>query len=176
MAILDTVNIDFQMISSGDPKTLIVMDTSVWGFIEEKPSIIEIVVPGSQTPKIYNFVKNKTNIFNSSNLLLSDVGVYNDLNDGIYKVTVKGSPDTIKKERYFLKTDIADLELDKLYLDLGFDNTEEIKALKKKIQDIELLINAAKALVKRGNLKKSHMFFKRAVEDINDYNECKTCK
>ena len=43
MAILDHIKLDFQILNTGDPKLLIVMDTSVWGFIEDKPSIIEIL-------------------------------------------------------------------------------------------------------------------------------------
>ena len=44
MALLDTINLDFQVLSTGDPKILAIVDTSVWGFIEDKPAIIEIIL------------------------------------------------------------------------------------------------------------------------------------
>ncbi len=70
------------------------MDTSIWSFIENKPAIIEIIPPGVVDPIVYNVAKNKTNIFNTSNLGMSNIGVLNDLPDGVYKVTIKGSPDS----------------------------------------------------------------------------------
>jgi hypothetical protein len=37
-----------------------------------------------------------------------------DLPDGIYDVTIKGSPDTFQKNRQYLRTTKTQLELDKL--------------------------------------------------------------
>lgn len=175
MALLDKINLDFHVISTGDPKILVVLDTSVWGAIESKPSIIEITVPGSEEVRIYNYVKNKSNVFNSSNLLISPVGQYNDLDDGIYRITVKGSPDTNCKHRDFLKTDKARLELANIYIALGFDNTKEVTEEKKTLQDIDLLIRASEALVTKGKLKRGLSLYKMAVQKINDYNRCENC-
>ena len=172
MAQLDTINLDFQVLSTADPKILVVIDTSVWGFIEDKHSIIEIVTPGTEKIVTYSFVKGKTNVFNSSNLLLSPLGVYNDLPDGIYRITVKGSPDTNCVHRDFLKTDKARLELDELYINLGTDITRKNIELKQELLDIDCLIRAAEALVRRGKLKKGYSFFKKAIRYINDYKEC----
>ena len=155
MALLDTINLDFQVLSTGDPKILAIVDTSVWGFIEDKPAIIEIITPGTTSPKVYNFVKGKSNIFNSSNLLLSPVGEYNDLVDGIYRISVKGSPDTNCKHRDFLKTDKVRKELAEIYVSLGIDNDKETIEKKRIIQDYDLLIRAAEYSVTRDNNSQS---------------------
>ena len=176
MALLDNINLDFQVLSTGDPKILVVIDTSVWGFIEDKPAIIEITPPGTTKVKVYNFVKGKSNVFNSSNLLISPVGQYNDLSDGIYRITVKGSPDTNCKHRDFLKTDKARLELAKIYVSLGFEDDEKTKQKKKTIQDIDLLIRAAEASTSIGKLKKGMAYFKKAVQYLKEYNDCENCK
>lgn len=175
MALLDTINLDFHVISTMDPKVLVVMDTSVWGFIEDKPAIIEITPPGSTNTKKFTFVKGKTNVFNSSNLLLSPIGKYNDLSDGIYRISVKGSPDSNCMHRDYLKTDRARLELSKIYISLGTSNDEGFREKKGIIQDAELLIRAAEASVSRGNLKKGMMYFKKAMHILNNYNECENC-
>jgi len=175
MALLDTVNLDFHVLSTGDPKILVVMDTSVWGFIEDKPSIIEIILPGSKKVRVYNFIKGKANVFNSSNLLITPVGQYCELVDGIYKITVKGSPDSHCKHRGFLKTDSAKLKLYKMYNSLNLEDGKSDRDKKEKIQDIDLLIKAAEASVSLGKYKKGMQFFKRAVQELNEYNECENC-
>jgi hypothetical protein len=176
MALLDHINLDFQVLSTGDPKILVVIDTSVWGAIEDKPAIIEITPPGTTKVRIYNFVKGKSNVFNSSNLLISPIGEYKYLVDGIYRVSVKGSPDTHCKHRDFLKTDKARLELAKIYVSLGFEDDDKTKKKKQTIQDIDLLIRAAEASVSIGKLKKGIAYFKRVVQYLKEYNDCETCK
>ena len=176
MAITDTINIDFQVFSTGDPKLLIIMDTSTWGLLEDKAAIIEIIPPGSAEERVYSFEKGKNNVFNSSNLLISPIGEYNPLADGVYRISVKGSPDTNCQHRDFLKTDKARLELANIYASLGTDNTDpEVKRVKKIIQDIELLIKTAEILTTRGKLKEAYSRFKEAVRRIKNYNECKEC-
>ena len=169
MAILDNINLDFQVLGTWDPKILVVIDTSVWGFIEDKPAIIEIVIPGSTQVRTYN-------VFNSSNLLISPVGEYKDLADGIYRISVKGSPDTNCIHRDFLKTDKIRTEIAQIYTSLGYNNDEETKKKKTTIQNYDLLIRAAEYSVTIGKLKKGMNYFKKAVQYIKDYNECETCK
>lgn len=176
MAILDKIRLDFQILNTGDPKLLVVADTSVWGAIEDKPAIIKITPPGSNQTRTYNFVKSKNNVFNSSNLLISPVGEYNDLADGIYRVEINGSPDTHCVHRDFLKTDKARKELANLYVSLGLDDDKETIEKKKIIQSYDLLIRAAEYSVLIGQLKRGMNYFKKVIQYIKDYNECETCK
>lgn len=118
------VNLDFQVLINADPKRLFIADSSEWLHLESKPAIIEIVLPGYDTPVINYFDKRKINIFNSLNLgincpdCLTDKNLeLIDLPDGIYHITLKGSPDSFQNSRYYLRTNLLDLEVDKLYLD-----------------------------------------------------------
>lgn len=176
MAILDSINLDFQVVSAWDPKVLIVMDTSVWGYIEDKPAIIEIIVPGSSKVKTFDFEKGKCNIFNSSNLLLSSPDVKNDLNDGIYSITIKGSPDDYCKSRYFLKADKFQLALDKLYMSLGIFNKDAVVSKQRdEILKIDSLAKTADAFVRDGKPNEGLDYFKRAYKRLNDLNDCANC-
>src|SRR5690554_4619791 len=154
MAITDTISIDFQVVPTGNPKTLAVMDTSTWGILEDRPSIIEIIPPNKEEPITHYFEKGKVSIFNSSNLLLSNIGLYVDMPDGLYTITVKGSPDTNCKKRYFLKDDKTKIELYKMYASLGVEDDKKTKRLKKEIQDVEMLIRGANALIALGKIKR----------------------
>ncbi len=176
MAILDHINIDFQLYSAGDPKILVIMDTSVWGAIENKPAIIEIVVPGSSKTKTYNFVKGKANVFNSSNLLLTSVESQGDLNDGIYSITVKGSPDSYCKTRHVLKTDKFELALDKMYISLGIYNKDkEANDKRNELLKIESLLRTSKAFIRDSKLSEGLDFFKKAYIKLNKFNDCNNC-
>ena len=175
MNVTDKINIDFQIIPTGDPKLLVVADTSVWGAIEDKPSIIEIKVPNSDKVVVHYFEKNKLNIFNTSNLLLSSIGTYNDLSDGIYSITVKGSPDSFCKSRDFLKDDKTKLEMHKLYISLGFDKDDKTKRLKEQIYEIDMLVRAANASVALGKSPKGATYLRRAMEELKRFNRCDDC-
>lgn len=173
MAILDNVNLDFHVLSTGDPKILVVMDTSVWGFIEDKPSIIEITLPGSTVTRTYNFVKGKANVFNSSNLLITPVGEYKDLADGLYRISVKGSPDSNCKYRDFLKTDKIKLLIGDLYLE-DYYTCQDIKNNKLSIlRNIKLSLDAAEILALKGNTKEALIEFKDVYSRVRDYIKCR---
>lgn len=176
MAITDTVNIDFQVVATGNPKTLAVMDTSTWGILESKPAIIEITTPNKTREITHYFEKNKVNVFNSSNLLLTNPGEYRDMPDGLYTISVKGSPDTNCKKRYFLKDDKTKIELYKMYASLGVEDDKKTKRLKKEIQDVEMLIRGANALIALGKVERAVNTLKRAMEFLKNYNRCNDCK
>lgn len=176
MPVTDKIHIDFQLFSSGDPKLLVIVDTSIWSYIEDKTAIIEITLPESEEVITYNYLKGKNNVFNTSNLYLSSIGVYNDLPDGIYKITVKGSPDSFCKHRDVLKTDKTKLELYTMYTDLGLDVNDIDDDTYNKIKDIKLLIEAAEALVSIGQTYKGVNLLKKAMDSIKKYNKCKDCK
>lgn len=176
MALSDTINIDFQVITAGDPKLLIVADTSTWGLIENEPSIIEIKPPNKNNEVVHYFEKGKNNVFNSSNLLISAQGQYNDLSDGIYEIAVKGSPSTSYcKTRYYLKTDKTQLQLDKLYINLAFERGDDAKKKRRQILEIESMIKSGEALVRRGDATKGMSIFVEAARQLENFAECEDC-
>lgn len=175
MAVTDKIHIDFQFLSTGDPKVLVIMDTSTWSYIENKPSIIEIIPPGTDKITTYSFLKNRANVFNTSNLFFSPIAVYNDLPDGIYKITVKGSPSTFCKQRDILKTDKTKLELYKLYASLGLGSEGQDSNTLKIIEEVKFLIDSAEALVSVGESFKAMNNLKLAMKQLKDFAECKDC-
>jgi|TARA_R110000868_G_scaffold74337_2_gene214909 hypothetical protein len=173
MAILDKINLDFQVLSAGDPKILVVMDTSVWGAIEDKPSVIDIIVPGSTKTRTYNFVKGKSNVFNSSNLLISPVGQYKELADGIYRITIKGSPDSNCKQRDFLKTDKIRLLIGDLYLEDYF-TCQDIQNNKLRIlRDVKLSLDVAEIQAANGKVKEAAKGLADVYSRVRDYIKCR---
>ena len=175
------VNIDFQVITNNNPKFLIVIDTSDWGILEEKPSAIEISVPGFKESISHYFDKGKVNIFHSINLNLNCPGCdikesdYLDLPDGMYTITVKGSAEKFCVTKYFLKTDLIRYSLDKAFINFSIECESPCKDFINKIQEIDFLIKAAEANTRLGNPCEAQELLDRANKEIKKLNKCKTC-
>ena len=172
MALLDIINIDFHLINVGDPKVLVIMDTSVWGAIEDKVAAIEIVVPGSTVTKRFTHIKNQSRVFTSSNLLLSPIGTRKDLPDGVYKIDVIGAHGNCK-HRDVLKTDkvsllIGDLYLEDFYSCGDFENNK-LKILRK----IKLDLDAAEIMASKGDIKKASRVLADVYKRVRDYIRCR---
>lgn len=167
-------SIDFWI--SSDPYKLRVLDESIWSIIENQPAIIEITLPGNRSYTTKYFEKNAWNIFNSFAL---DVNCYDEctqpdivtLPDGIYKVKVVGSPSTFFNEKSYLKHDLFDMELDKLFI----NNKEMSSDFLNKVYQIDLLIRGAEAHLKYDLVSISNQQFEKACEMLEDLKNCKTC-
>lgn len=162
------VFIDFHVTLLPDPRVMVIADTSVWSHIENKPSIIEIILPGEETPITHYFKKGQLNVFNSINLMVN-CGLpcgcksltQNPLPDGIYTITVKGSPSKFNKTIKYLRTTQTRLELDKLFL------AEQIKCKdlshfnRSRIDEIDFLLRAAEANTRLNQIQDAQeLFFK----------------
>lgn len=167
------IHIDFSIHSS--PYYLKVVDLSVWGLIENKPSIIEITLPGYANQVVKFYDKNKLNVFNSNMLGVNCEGQEGlvTLPDGIYEVVVKGSPSTYSNSEFYLKTDLFDMELDKVYI----ENKDDLfkKAFDEKLTHVELLKKGAQAHLRYGLIKEAGMLFEKAQELLEDLSNCATC-
>lgn len=175
MAITDKINLNFHHIPTGDPTELVIVDTSIWGALENRPSIIEVTVPGSTVPVILELQKNQVKIYKSNNLRLSPDSNYINLPDGLYKVTIKGSPDTNVITKYIQKTDKLRSDLAQIYLKLDIYEDLEDKQEKQDIQDIKLLIESSEILAGRGRIEESSLRLKEAKRRVDRYINCETC-
>ena len=175
MPLLDKIRLDFHVETYNDPKILSIIDTSTWGPIENKPSIIEITIPGSNEIRVYTHLKNQSAVFNSSSLLITEAGTYKDLSDGIYKITIKGSPDSNCAHRDYLKTDKIRLELAKMYLSLGTKLTGQNREDKKLLLDIDSLLTSAESAASVGELNDAISFYNKAKEKTDNFKDCQTC-
>lgn len=174
------INIDFQVIDSGDPKILMIGDFSDWAHIVNEPAVISITMPGAANPIQYNFVKNNINGFNSNTLgITCDVGCnepdYLDLPDGIYEICLEGSPNTFRKMRYYLKLDSTRLELDKQIVKLGFKYSEDYDKKRQHLELIDWLLTLASSSTRLEEIPEASEYFQEALKMLEKYKDCKTC-
>jgi len=165
--------LDFQIIYNTDPRVLLVMDNSLWKHIENKPSIIEITVPGATDPMVFFYKKNTVNSYNSTNLNIScppdcdcEEATYVDLPDGIYKITIKGSPDKFNSSKVYLRTTKTRLELDKLYLQIDLLHNNPNTSKVQMIREVNFLLDAAEANVRLGYNSDALELFNKAVKQL----------
>lgn len=178
---MSQINIDFQILTNYNPKYLVVVDTSEWEFIKLEPAIIEITPPGFSDAVTHYFDKQKVNVFNSVNLGLNCTNCgtkehdLKDLPDGVYQITVKGSPDTFQSTRHFLKTDNIRLQLDKAFMKFNLSCNEFDNIFLSSLQKIDFFLNAAEANARLGNHCEAQELMFKAEKDINKLKNCKSC-
>lgn len=178
MEVVGQINIDFQVFETGNPKILSVADTSTWLYAENKPSYISIKLPGSKKEKTLSFKKYAVNKLNSHVLGVSCLKgdcteeVYVNLPDGIYTIKVLSGYEDIEKERYYLKTDVIDLEIAKALTLIGFDYNESTSKQIEPFEKINNFLMVAKSWTKLGDFVKANRYFQEAV---NLFNKQKCC-
>lgn len=180
MAITDKIDVDFQIIPTLDPRFITIADYSTWGHISGKPTIVEITTPIDKDARVHYFQQGQLNVINSYHLGISCIKEcgeveLEDIPDGIYKITIKGSPDSFQHTRSYLRTTLTQLELDKLYINLNLlcDRLDEV--VFRKLTDIDLLLKAAEANVRHGNNKKAQFLLFRAQDLIEQTKGCDGC-
>ena len=171
------INIDFNITS--DPYWIRISDYSVWGVIEEQPSIVEITLPGYGNPITKFYDKSKTNGLNSVVLGINcytgdcpDVELIT-LPDGIYKIVVKGSPSKYKKERYYLKTDLFDMELDKIII--SSIESGKYMDIEPELVELGMYLAGAHANLRFDRIKESGALFAQARKQVDKLINCKNC-
>lgn len=170
------IDIDFAVFSN--PYFLKIMDLSAWGNIGEQPSAIEVTLPGYESCITRPFDKYKTNILNSILLEINCAGECGEvekvtLPDGIYKIKVIGSPSKYFKEYYYLKTDMYDMEVDKVYIDSL--NTKDKSNLINTLSEMEFLVKGAEAHLRFDDINTAGSQFEKALDMVDDLKNCKNC-
>lgn len=180
MDIIGNIVIDFDIFSH-TTKRLIVGDVSDWIYAQNKPSYISITLPGSKKSKTFPFKKHNLNVFNSHNLGLSCLSgdckkeEYVDLPDGIYTVNVKSSYQDIENTKFFLKTDIFELEFAKVLVKYGFEYLENNTLFLNKMMELKGILTVSKSHAKLGDFAKAQRFFDEARKMLKEYMDCKDC-
>ena len=173
---IGTPNINFLVLTENDPQTLCVFDISKYLSLSEAVTNLLIKVPGAKNYETYTIEKNKLNYFNSDTLHLNcyeECG-YVDLPDGIYHIILESTPNTFRKERWYLKTDVLRLELDKIYLNEAL-NYNPLSSTIEDLQDIEFMLQASESATRKGDVKTAQKYFKEAQEIAQRNKECKNC-
>lgn len=175
---MSQIIIDFDIIETGEPKYLKIMDVSSWEYSYKKPSYVSIILPGSKEPLVRTFKKNSTNVFNSHTLGITCFTndckdeEYTNLEDGIYTICVKSHYEGIEKKRYYLKTDIFEILLRKLIIKNGLEYDEKDKIFRDDIFQIKWYLDTAKSWASEGDTVKSKRFFNKAKDMLNTIENC----
>lgn len=176
-----SVKIDFVVLNTIDPFTIMIGDKSQWGVAKLKPAYLLIKPPGSDTFININFIKDNLMFLTSTNLGLScitsdcsrDLGLQ-ALPDGVWEFCLKSKYQGLDKKRYYLKTDSLRIEIDKIYIKEGIEynpNSTIVKSLEK----TEWLINVAEAYIRKGDNIKAMKAYNMACEELEKQKNCKNC-
>lgn len=174
--------LDFEIIPTGNPKTLVFVDSSYY-FAEPERPLLEVTFPGYSNYFLVNVQARKVNTFNSNTLGLTELlnaDCLVDLPDGVYTFRYKICPyDKVYTDKLHFRTTQIENRLADLYDKLDASDCEKSTnpALLQEIATITALIEGAKALVEK-NTKKANSFYKLASSMLNEaLNDlCKSCK
>lgn len=173
--------IDFEVIPTGNPKTLVVIDSSDYYTEPEKP-LLEITLPGYNKYFLVNIEARKVNTFNSNTIGITTFlngSEIVELPDGVYTYRFKVCPyDKLYKDKRFFRSTLIERELAAIYskLDASDCSVSEDKKIISSIVEIHALIEGAKAVANKSE-KKANQFYQLAVKLIDDVSNrlCKTC-
>src|SRR5690606_3954421 len=101
---------------------------------------------------------------------------YNFLPDGLYTITVKGSPDIFNKTLQYLRTNQTRLELDKMYVDLKLTCEQINESKLANIRIVETYLTAAEASVRLGLISDAQDLFHSAQGYMEMCKRKKGCK
>ena len=163
--------LDFDIYEDGNPRTITIIDKSLYKDTNPSYPMIDILLPGYEIPKTIAFLPKRLNILNS---ILLGVGCstddYSDLIDGVYWFTLKIKPYiTTFKTISYLKCTSLTYRINNQLIKLDFSD-EFIKndsKLKEKILDSYFMLESAKFLVKGGDVDKGMELYRKAEKIIN---------
>lgn len=174
--------LDFEILETGNLKTLVFVDSSTYIEEPDRP-LIEVTMPGYTKYFLANVAARTVNTFNSSTLGLNQVLVQSklvDLPDGVWIIKYKICPYKyvyiIKKH---LRITLLLTKLQSLYdqIDLSECGDKEDKDLQNALVNIHVLIEGAKAAVNKDS-KKAQKYYQLADKLIQKALDkfCKNCK
>lgn len=175
---MNNIKLQFEVLNTFNPKTLLIADQSEWGILGNRASIIEIKRPGSEDVYTYYLGKNQLNVFNSKTLGINPgkpADEMVDLPDGIYDITIKGSPSSYSANRKYLKTDSMRLNIDKVWARAGVLCDDEDDDVIEKIKEIEFVLTVAESSMRLGNFDTVQQLMDKAKHLLDVINDCKYC-
>lgn len=162
--------LDFEILETGNIKTLVFVDSSQYMENPESP-LLEIILPGMNKYLLVNIQPRKVNTFNSNTLnltptILNDCDII-DLPDGVYSFKYKICPyKYINRVKNYLRTTNLDCKLNR-FLDTFEFSDKIIDVDKATIIDINILRDSAKASAELGNNDRASNKYKLANDKVN---------
>lgn len=163
--------IDFEILRTGNPKTMVFVDSS--NYIEEPDRpLLEILLPGYNKFLLANVVARQVNTFNSNtlgytDLLNSDCLV--DLPDGVYRLKYKVCPYTANyKVKHIFRSVLLEEKLKFIYdkLDVSVCTRKEDITILNDISEVHMLIEGCYSTVD-SNQRKATEFYALATKLVD---------
>lgn len=172
--------LDFEIVPTGNPKTLVFVDSSQYMGVPERP-LLEVTLPGYTKYFLLNVTASMVNTFNSNTIgltsLLNGDSLVN-LPDGIYSFRYKICPYTSAFiDKAFFRTTLLEERLLVLYDRLDNCSSCAPKNVLLELAQVVALIEGAKQIVHK-NQKKANEFYQLALKLIDGVmcDVDKTCK
>lgn len=178
-----TVDINFQVLNTKDPKSILIGDSSQWGIAENQPAYLLIKPPGATNTINLNFPKHRITILNSVALGLSCIHAdcngqsYEDLDDGVWEFCLQSSFEGLNKKRFYLKDDQLRQEIAKIRIALfdtqGFAFVESNTT--KQLRLVEDMLSVANDLILEGRNRDAMKAYNEASKIVEKHKHCKDC-
>jgi hypothetical protein len=173
--------IDFEIIPTGNPNTLVFIDSSDYFTDPEKP-LLEVTLPGYSEYFLVNVAARKVNTFNSNTIGLTSAlngDKIVQLPDGIYSFRYKICPYEVAfKDKKHFRTTLLEEKIAKLYekIEDSDCSTKEDRQLEYELVEIHCLLEGAKLVVNK-NEKKAYSFYQTASKLVDKLINklCKNC-
>lgn len=167
---IEIYKIDFLILASNDPKTIVILDRSNYLDNPQKP-LLDIILPGFTGGISVNYNLNGITVLDSDKLGLTESCEYNNLAnlpDGVYQIKMKVCPyDELFSKKCHLKTQDLENKFDDLILSMDkFICKEHDNKIKESIIDIDILIKSAKAEIAYCNVQKGVFKYAAAYKRI----------
>lgn len=174
--------LDFEIIETGNPQTLVFVDSSQYMEEPDRP-LLEVTMPGFDKYFLVNYTAREVNIFNSGTIGLNQVlfeNQYLQLPDGIWFIKQKICPyKYIYRTKKFMRVTILLNKLAQLYNEIDLTDCEEKnnRQLELDLTRIHSLIESAKLVVNL-NHKKAFNDYHLANRMVDNLLQkfCKNCK
>jgi hypothetical protein len=153
-------NLNFDILDTGNPRTLIFLDSSEY-FEEPDRPLLEVTLPGYTKYFLLNVAARKVNTFNSNTIGLTEtLNSHNLVNlpDGLWTLKFKVCPyDKVYVQKYHLRTVTLENNIQKIFdfVELSDCDIEKDEKYQSAIIDIFILLESAKGHALKGNVKKA---------------------
>lgn len=176
-------NLDFEILETGNTKTLIFVDSSQYIGHPDRP-LLEVFLPGFSKYLLTNVVASQVNTFNSSTLGLNkslNINFLQDLPDGVWILRYKICPyDFIFIDKKHMRVTQLLVKLQNLYNEISIEEcdcpTQTDSFIQKQLTRIHILIEGAKSVVNLDS-SKAQRYYQLANRLIDDLSKkfCKNC-
>lgn len=179
--------LDLDIITTHNPKTLGVVDISLYDVGQNISAPTLEVTPPGFNKVAFPFEPGKVNIINSNNVKLTstlNASELVNLPDGIwiFRYSIQPALKNFVQRKYF-RTDNIQYKFYQIFLSVDSEcndndyclTSKSKKDQEKKLMDIKLMINGSIAAANRGDDSIAMQMYKRADSLIDRFNICKDC-